>query len=68
MTQRLKERGLSMEDVYHVCETGRLKRNPVWENGRWKYRLDGLDLESEETSVIVVVSNECDWVMAVTIF
>ena len=57
-----------MEDVYHVCETGRLKRNPVWENGRWKYRLDGLDLESEETSVIVVVSNECDWVMAVTIF
>jgi hypothetical protein len=66
--QRSLERDVTVDDIVHVCMTGRFKRDPRYEYQNWKYEVIGIDLDDEELTVIIAVDNEKYRVTVVTIF
>jgi hypothetical protein len=66
--KRSNTRDIVFEDIVRVTQTGKYKRPARWENENWKYEIQGLDLQGEETTAIIAVDNEGCWVTIVTCF
>ncbi len=65
---RSADRNIAFEDVVQVCQTGRFKRDPRYENQNWKYEVVGKDLDDEATTVVIAVDNDKYLVTVVTFF
>lgn len=52
--------GASHQDVLHVLQNGDIISSPAWdeENSRWKYKVEGVDLEEEELRAITIIIEE----------
>ena len=65
---RSEDRSITFEDVVHICQKGKFKRDPRYENQNWKYEVAGKDLDGEATTVIIAVDDNKYLVTIVTFF
>lgn len=67
---RMSKRSVDKLDIIKVLEeNGIIKSNPEFDNERqkWKYKVDGFDIEGDELSVVVNIVEE-DWgVITITV-
>jgi len=66
---RISERNLSIHDVRHICQNGKLIES-TWnvERGHWRYELRCKALDRIETSIVLAVIQERYCVLAITMF
>jgi hypothetical protein len=53
-------RGVTHQDVLHVLQTGEIISAPEWDDRsrKWKYKVEGIDLEEEELRAITIIIEE----------
>lgn len=53
-------RGVTHQDVLHVLQTGEIISAPEWDEDsrKWKYKLEGIDLEDEDLRAITIIIDE----------
>jgi hypothetical protein len=69
--EQMRERNVDDLDVRKVLEeTGAINSQPEWddEHQKWKYKVDGHDIEGEELSLIVNIVEEKWLVVTITVF
>lgn len=52
--------GATFQDILHVLQHGEIVREPEWDDThrKWKYKVEGADLEDEELRVITIIIDE----------
>ena len=65
--ESMPKRNIDETDILNVLETGEIRREPEWseEYQNWKYRVDGLDLDDDELTVITVILDD---ILVITAF
>jgi uncharacterized protein DUF4258 len=68
--ERMRERGVTMLDVENVLRNGEIRRDPELdeERNRWKYRVEGEDIEGDELIAITVIIEEQMELFIITVF
>jgi hypothetical protein len=67
--QRMRERNFNIQDALHVLENAKDAR-PKWnsEAATWNYDLSGKDIEGEELTIRIAITEDDDGVVLVTGF
>lgn len=69
--ERMLERNVDDLDIRKVLEeNGTIVSPPIWDDKhqKWKYKVDGFDIEGDDLSVIVNIVEEYWSVVSVTVF
>jgi len=66
----MPKRNIDMQDVENVLLTGKILREPEWDdqNKNWKYRVEGVDLDGDALTAIVVIFQEEQTIKVLTVF
>ncbi|MFL6215824.1 MAG: DUF4258 domain-containing protein [Blastocatellia bacterium] len=66
----MPRRQVTMLDVVNTLRKGQIVRNPEWdeEHQNWKYRVEGVDSEADELTVITVIFTADLTLYIVTVF
>jgi len=53
----MPKRKVTTLDVVSTLQTGQIIRDPEWDENyqNWKYRVEGVDMETDELTVITVI-------------
>lgn len=66
---RISERNLSIQDVRHICQNGKLiGTNWDMERSQWRYELRCKALDRIETSVVLAITQDQYFVIAITTY
>lgn len=69
--ERMPERSVDDLDIRNVLEkNGTISREPKWDDGhqKWKYKVDGYDIDGDELSIWVNIIEENWAVRVITVY
>ena len=68
--KRMEERHISIRDVINAIDTGKISKLPEWndETARYNYFLTGKDIEAEELTLKIAISDDEEMIFLITTY
>ena len=68
--ERMEQRHISIRDVLNAIDTGGILRPPEWndETTRYNYFITGKDIEGEELTLKIAISNDEEMTILITLY
>ena len=68
--ESMPKRSVTMPDIIATLKSGEIRREPEWddENGDWKYRVEGEDVEGDDLTAITLIIETEMQLLIVTVF
>ncbi len=68
--QRMKERGISMQDILCVFKNGRVFSDPELDikTNRWKYNITGNGVDIKNITITTDINNKENYILVITVF